>query len=391
MLIRFLRFIRGTVRFRASGGFFEKFLSLLAEQNLDLWAMETQNGETTGTAYASDYRTLASLARRCGVRLRIEKKRGLPFVRLRHRSRIGVLIGAGIFLILIVLTQNFVWTVEIVGNEHNSSELINHVLAEYGLRPGAFLPALNVKQIEDRAVLELDGVAWMSINNYGSKVRVEMEATGTPPEIIDDELAANVVAKKAGLIRRTEVYAGKRMVSAGDVVTKGDLLISGVLDSDTENVSFGHARGKIFAETYTDEVFTLPKEEILRTETGNRFDHRYLSVLGCRIPLFFAFAVPDGYRATVEEKPFCFFGVELPVGIETLHYREYHFETVSYDREQAENRLKEIYENYKETQMEGIELLDETVSFTEEEEEYRLTVSMICYEDIAMEQKLFES
>lgn len=389
-IIRILRLLRGYVIFEASGGFFERFLNLVSKRNISLWDMETSPEEIRGKVYAKDYKLLALLARQCGVRLRVKARFGLPFLTYKYRKRLGLFIGAAAFVILIVVMQNFVWTLDIEGNDRNSTERVYYVLQELGLRPGAFIPSLDIREIENRAVLELEHISWFTINNYGSRIVVEMKETTDPPEIIDQDAAANVIASKAGVVRRTEVYSGKQVVEVGDVVAKGDLLVSGALDGNPNQVEFKHARAKIFAETYFDETFEVMKSETSKAKTGNQFDRNYLVVFGCKIPLFIALPLSGEYETTVSESPVSLFGMGLPLSIETLHYEEYESDQVSYDAESAKAKLEEINENYKTTQLEGIEILSEETEFVELEDRFQLKASFICYENIALEQKLFQ-
>lgn len=339
--------------------------------------------------YARDYKQLARMARKTGVRLRVKERFGLPFLTHKHRKRLGAFIGICAFCVLMLVMQNFVWTLEVKGNERNSTERVMHVLGELGLRQGAFIPSLDIHDIQDKAVLELDNISWFTINNYSSGIVVEMKEAEDPPNIIDENAACNVVALKAGVIRRTEVYAGKCMVEVGKVVAKGDLLVSGVLDYNPEEIEYKHARGKIFAETYFDEVFEVEKSATTKEKTGNVFDRHYLNLFGFKLPLFIAFPVDGQHDVTVTEAPVNLFGFQLPFTVETLHYEEYVTQTVIYNEESARETLNGIYENYKETQMTGMEVLDETPEFLELEHSYRLKVSFICLEDIAVEQKIF--
>ncbi len=389
-IIRILRILRGYVEFVASGGFFERFLNLISKRNISLWDMDTKPEEITGKVYAKDYKSLARFARQCGVRLRIKERFGFPFLRHKYRKRFGVFIGITAFFVLILAMQNFVWTLDIEGNERNSTERVSHVLQELGLRPGAFIPALDIREIENQAILELDHIAWFTINNYGSRIVVEMKETTDPPEIIDETTSVNVVASKAGVVRKTEVYSGKQIVEVGTVVSKGDLLVSGILDGNPDQVEFKHARAKIFAETYFDETFEVLKSETVKTKTGKQFDRNYLSLFGFKVPLFLAFPLSEEHEITVINTPVCLFGMELPISIQTLHYEEYELETVNYDRASAEAKLKEINENYKTSQLEGAEILKEEAAFTELEDRFQLKVSFTCYENIALEQKLFQ-
>lgn len=389
-IIRIVRFLKGYVLFQASGGFFERFLNLISKRNTSLWDMETSPEETTGKVYVKDYKSLAEFARQCGVRLRVKERFGFPFLTYKYRKRLGLFIGAFAFIVLIIIMQNFVWTLDIVGNERNSTERVNYVLQELGLRPGAFIPSLDLQEIENKAVLELDHISWFTINNYGSRIVVEMKETTDPPEIIDEDTAANVIASKAGIIRRTEVYSGKSVIEVGDVVAKGDLLVSGILDGNPDQTEFKHARAKIFAETYFDETFEVMKEETSRKKTENEFDRNYLVVFGCKLPLFLAFPLSGEYEVDIKDVPISILGLELPFSIKTLHYQEYESETIKYSADQAKIRLEEIYANYKETQLNEAEIISEESEFIELNDRYQLKASLVCYENIALEQKLFQ-
>ncbi len=389
-IIRILRLFRGYVTFVASGGFFERFLNLVSKRNISLWDMQTTPEEITGKVYARDYRVLAKFARQCGVRLRVRERFGFPFLTHKYRKRIGVFIGIIAFFVMIVVMQNFVWTLDIEGNERNSTERVSYVLQELGLRPGAFIPTLNIREIENKAVLELEHIAWFTINNYGSRIVVEMKETTDPPDIIDEDVAVNVIASKAGVIRKTEVYSGKSVIEVGNVVAKGDLLVSGVLDSNPNQVEFKHARAKIYAETYFDETFEVLKTETTKVNTGNQFERNYFVLFGCKIPLFLAFPLSGEYETSVINTPIHLFGVELPLSVQTLHYEEYKTETVTYDQESAKAKLNGIFTNYKETQLNEIQILNEEIEFIELEDRYQLKANFTCYENIALEQKLFQ-
>ncbi|MGI5895740.1 MAG: sporulation protein YqfD [Oscillospiraceae bacterium] len=389
-ILRLLRLLRGYIRFTASGGYFERFLNQISQQNISIWDMETSPEQITGMVFVGDYKTLARMAQKCGVRIRVSERFGLPFVFQKYRKRVGVLIGLGAFLILIIVMQNFVWTLDVEGNESNSTERVTYVLQQLGLRPGAFIPSLNIEEIENKAILELDNIAWFTINNYGSRVVVEMKESVQPPEILDETTPCNIVATKSGVVRRTEIYTGQSVVDVGSVVSKGDLLVSGVVDNASEEILFKHARAKIFAETYFDESFEVLKTETKKVDAGNAFDHHFLNLFGFKIPLFVAFPLEGEYRTTVTETPAHLFGLQLPFGLQTIHYEEYATETTAYNAEEAQARLYEIYESYKQTQLADIEILEETPEFTELEDRYVLKVSMVCFENIALEQKLFQ-
>lgn len=391
IILKLFRLVKGYVFFHASGGYFERFLNLISSQNINLWGMESTPEEVRAFAFAGDYKKLAVQAKKCGVRIRVKKRFGLPFLAKKYKKRLGMIIGLFLFAILILFMQNFVWTLDVVGNEKNSTERVLHVLEEHGLRPGAFLPSLNLREIQNEVVLELDDISWFAINNYGSRIVVEMKEAEEPPEILDEETPCNVVALKAGVIKYTEIYSGQPVVEVGSVVAKGDLLVSGVMDHSSDSLRFVHARGKIYAETYFDETFEVTKQETIRTENGKYFERNYLNLFGLKLPLFIALPVNEEYQISSQYSPWSVFGVELPMGIEKLCYVGYESESVTYTKETAEQRLNEILQSYQDTQLDGVEIRQVTPELIELEDRFQLKVSFVCYEDIALEEMMFSS
>jgi len=389
-IIRLIRFLRGYVVFIAVGGFAERFLNGLREQNIALWDLKTSPESITGKISARHYRTAAKFAVKSGIRMRMKEKCGLPFFTRKYRKRFGLMVGTALFLCLLIFVQNFVWTLEVKGNERNSTERIRYVLSEYGLQTGAFLPSLDIRKIEEQAVLELEHISWMTINNYGSKVVVELKETVDPPKVIDDDLPVNIIALKSGVVRRTEAYEGKLVVEPGQIVSHGDLLISGVLDGSEEKVTFTHARGKIYAETFFTETFEVMKEENVTRETGKRITRNYLKLFEWTLPLFLSLPVNGEYRISVNVSPVCLFGNELPFSLLQKHYDELQTTKVIYDKDSAEYYLEQRRKNYRDTQLSDVDILSEEVSFSELDDRYRLTVDYTCLENIALEQKLFQ-
>ena len=123
------------------------------------------------------------------------------------------------------------------------------------------LPVLDLQKIQNEVTIELGNVSWLTINNLGSCISVELKENTTGKEISSDA-PTNIVATKPGYIQRIEVYSGQKVVSPGDVVAKGDLLVSGIRDiPEKEHGIYEHSEAKIFAQTVTNETFLCPKQK----------------------------------------------------------------------------------------------------------------------------------
>lgn len=62
--------------------------------------------------------------------------------RRKYRKRVGIVAGILLFFGILAFLGNFVWTIEVVGNETVSSDEILDFLKEEGLKIGSYKSAL---------------------------------------------------------------------------------------------------------------------------------------------------------------------------------------------------------------------------------------------------------
>ena len=122
--VEFMRYMKGTLRFKAYGGYFERFINLAAQNGYSLWGVYKQDQIFYGVTTVKDYRKLAKTAKKAGVRLRIADKKGFPFLVHRYRKRLGLLIGICFFVSFLLFMQNFVWQIDVVGNQTIRTEQV---------------------------------------------------------------------------------------------------------------------------------------------------------------------------------------------------------------------------------------------------------------------------
>lgn len=389
-IVKCLRFLRGYLLIEGSGGYIERMLNLISQKNIFCWNIHIHQYEISCMVFAKDYRTVARFAKKTGVRIRIKRKYGIPFFLKKRRRRIGLFAGIVIFLAFLIGMQNFVWSVEVVGNDQISTQRIVNILEDHGIRKGAFLPALDLQKIQNEVTIELGDVSWLSINNLGSCISVELKENTMGKEISPDT-PSNIVAEKPGYVQRIEVYSGQKIVSPGAVVAKGDLLVSGIRDiPEKENGIYEHSEAKIFAQTVTNETFVCPKQKDSKQYTGTQVVRSYFALGDFKFPLFIAGGnfSPERYDATTDYQPFHFFGVELPFGTYQIKYNEYVINTVTYDSDSAKVKLDRLLQNYIKTRMKDAEILNTEVMYGEDGEQYTLKVEITAIEDIATQQEL---
>lgn len=286
MLVKILRSILGYVEFEATGGFAERFVNLCALNGINLWDVKNDGVKVIACTDFGGYKRMRKCARNSGMRLKIAKKRGLTLVLKAHKMRVGAAFGAILAIALLLVASGRVWNVEISGNAAVKQSALTDALKEVGVYVGASKAKIDVESVERELVERYPELLWSSVNIYGSKALVEVREAEKSPETDDDETPANLVAKKDGRVVLVKGYRGTNKVKEGDVVVRGDILISGVVKMRDLPETLVKASGSVICETLTEnacEVSFEMRADVLKEEKLLK----YFSFFGMKIPLFF--------------------------------------------------------------------------------------------------------
>lgn len=286
-ILSIIRFLRGYVLFAGDGGFPERFLNLCAREGIGIWNVKHKDGVLTANVIAGNYHLLRRCASKAGVKLRVLRRRGFTFLLFRYRKRVGILVGAAVFVLILSVSSNYVWTIRVEGNTQTETEAILQTMNALGLRTGAMRSRLDISEMQLDALRQMPGLSWVSVNIRGSVATVEVRERIMPPDMLDESVACNVVAAQDGYIVRLEAYEGNATVRVGEAVVKGDLLISGVMESKLETTRFVHARGTVIANTTRKLEAVIPLDQEETIPTGEEKKKYSVELFGLRIPLHF--------------------------------------------------------------------------------------------------------
>ena len=284
MIIKLLRLILGYVEFQASGGFPERFLNLCNINGITLWDVQNDGVKVKACTPVRAYRNIRKSAHKSGMKVRIVRKRGLPFFVKYNKARVGILVGAIVSVVFLAFSSCVLWDIEVTGNTKIKSEQLLDSLYEYNVRVGSVKSKIDTKSVEAELLKEYPQLSWASVNIFGMKAVLEVKENKDMPEIIDDNIPMNIVAKKDGRIVSVNGYNGTNVVKENDFVLTGDLLISGIKTNQDGSERLVRAKGKVFAETTTnisEEVCRIQEVQVL-----NEADIRYkIYLLGAQMPI----------------------------------------------------------------------------------------------------------
>ena len=312
-LIRLIRFLRGYVIFTCSGGFPERFINLCSLNGISLWDVKSSNGILTAKTSIRCYKSIRPCVKKSGMKIKILKKCGFPFFIKPYTERKGIAVGIAVSAIMMIFLCSCVWTIDVTGNERFTKEQILSIAENYGIYPGAFRKNIDPKEIKTDIKSQFRDISWFSVNINGSHISLEItESTGSD-EIIDFNTPCNIVSGIDGELLSLEAHEGTPAIKPGNAVTKGDLLISGVMEKTDGTPYFVHARGTAVIRTNRNISLSVPHTTTVRRFSDVKKYHT-LSILSLDIPL--------GFRKNTENQirrhnMLDFRNTVLPVGIIT--------------------------------------------------------------------------
>lgn len=318
----------------------------------------------------------------------MERRGGLPRV-LRHLfGRPGLVLGALCAALLVIASECFVFDIRVTGNSTLTAGEVKQLLAAQGFSEGAFIPGLDTDRLENRVMLSTDKIGWLSVNIRGNVANVELveQRLPDPKPVLKP---AHIVASHSGEVVAVELYRGNVLVSAGQQVAKGDLLIAGVYDSVATGFRFTRASGKVMARTVHSFRVEIPYEYEKKVYTGEVFEKKTLNFFSFSIKLSESTGKMGGVYDIISIVENCspVSGVNLPLEVCTERYLPYTFETAYRDPEAALTlAYRQLSEQIAETLQDG-ELLEKRIYTEIGESGVVLRADVTCIADIAAVQE----
>ena len=211
------------------------------------------------------------------------KSYGATYLLYKYRKRAGLFVsGVAVFLFLFV-SQLFVWDIRVEGNEKIRDEDIVHTLSQIGFTEGVYKKSVNLDSLVNNFLIREKRISWIAINFDGGVAHVEVRE-GRNPVVFEKKQNVNLVASHDGIVMRADVLEGGSMVSKGDVVFKGQLLVSAFIDRKDKS-SLRGARGSVWAMTQREISVYVPLNYIQKKYSGTSKINYVLNISGIELSL----------------------------------------------------------------------------------------------------------
>ena len=249
MFVKLLvRILLGYVRIEVEGYYIERFINICTNNKILIWNLKREKGVKLYLNIGiNDFKKISQVARKTNCKVRILRKRGIPFFLNRYKKRkIFVL-----FLILIVLSifvsSKYVWSVKISVKDDLKLENSEEDIEALGITKGVKKDKIDTDKVINELRLKRDDIAWVGIDIEGTNIKINIVKADKAPNIIDNSDYCNIVASKAGIIKKIIAQNGTAIAKVGDQVQKGDILIAGYMEGKYTDTRYVHSLGEVEA------------------------------------------------------------------------------------------------------------------------------------------------
>ena len=346
-----IRLILGYVRVEVEGYYIERFINICQNKKILIWNLKRRKGVTLYLNIGiKDFKKIKPIARKTNCKIKIQKKKGLPFILHRYKKRkifamFLILIATGIFI-----SSKYIWNIDVQFEENLTIENIKEDLEETGLKTGILKSKIDTVKIINEIRLKRNDISWIGIDIKGTNAIVKIVKADEKPKLLDNSEYCNIVATKTGIVSSIIAQNGTAMVKVGDEVHEGDVLIAGFMEGNYTEKRYVHSLGEVKARIFytKSEKIYLNQEEL--TETGGEEKRYQIKFKNFQINFYKTLSKFKIYDTIYEERNLKIFSnFYLPISVVEITNKEQKKENKFYSKEEAielgKQRLSEAIES----------------------------------------------
>lgn len=304
-------------------------------------------------------------------------------------NRPGLIIGILLMLFITIISSKFVWKIEIEGNKIVENEEILDALDKNGFNIGTYIPNLDYDKLHNRVLSSLDKISWISVNIDGNVAKILVEETKKENNQVMIEYS-NIISSEDAQISSIIVKNGELVVSNGAVVKKGELLVSGLIESQALGVRYVDANAKILGYVNKKIEVKIPFKSTNKVYTGKEYINKQYKLFN-NISFFSINYgnLPSRYDTIITSEAQSFLGINnLPFEVITTKYLEYYENELTYSLDKAKDLAFIELKNQLDMILKNAELVSKNVTTSYDDEYFYITCDIYFIKDIC-EKNLF--
>ncbi len=384
-------YIIGYIRISIEGYYIERFINICGNEKITIWNLKrNKNVKLELNIGIKNLKKVAKIAKQTKCKMKIIKKKGLPFLFNRYRKRKLFFVFLLVIIIGLGISSNFVWNIQIVEEDKESIENLYHDVVESGLEIGKMKSKINTKDIINKVRLKRNDIAWMGIELKGTNAIVKVVKATAKPEIVDDNEYCNIVSDKQGIITKINAQNGTIAVKVGDTVNVGTTLINGWMEGKYTGLRYVHAKGEIQAKVWHTKNKKILYNATEKAETGNIENKYQIKINNFEINLSKRLSKFKIYDTIVLENKFKIFSdFYLPISLVKITNKEIKEEQKNYNVEQAKDLgIEQLQEELDNEIEDKSKVVNKIINTYEKEDGIEVYVTYEVLEDIGTNEKI---
>ena len=205
------------------------FFKAAKRESLELRSVTTQGGEMSLYIFFPQKRLFEEICAETHTEAEPVSAGAAYLLPRMLKRRIGIAIGAAICAGFMLAAQNYVISVEVLTDDPQIRSEVKHMLAENGVKVGAYIPSIKCVNIERMLKQRAEGISWAGITLTDCTVIVDITEEIPKAEQHTERMPSDLIATHDAVIESAELYNGELVKTIGSGVLRGEKLVSGTL------------------------------------------------------------------------------------------------------------------------------------------------------------------
>lgn len=165
-----------------------------------------------------------------GDEMKLVKRSGIQYTVGKVLHRPVLLLGALIWLLLLLYLPSRIFFIEVVGNNKISTQEIINYAEIHGIHFGASRRNVRSEKVKNALLGAMPQLQWVGVNTYGCRAVISVVERTDPKRDSTPTQLRSVIASCDAIITSVTVVKGNGLCRVGQAVRAGQLLVSPYTD-----------------------------------------------------------------------------------------------------------------------------------------------------------------
>lgn len=385
--------VKGYVCISVKGFSKERFLNLLAANDIYVWDIGYFGNTIKLSLTVSGFRRIRPLLKKTHCRIKILSKHGFPFIIEKYKNRYLFNLGFCLFWVSVFALSQFIWLLEINGNSTISDAEILAFCKSRNICAGTYKHAVDIEKLKTDIRKKYPQISWISVVQRGTKLSVNIAENVPDVSVPSDAEPCDIISVKDCVITEIIAQNGTPVVNVGEAVKKGDILIRSDFDMLDENgtpapLYPAHSAGKVRGKWSEELSFDFPYLADIKIYTGETHVLRKISIFGIEFDTNFLKKDTKFKKYDIINKNTQLnLGVDypLPVIIKKTIFKEYEMTEKLYSKEEAEKAASLAADRkLMSTLPQNCDILDKQIEFIHSGDHVKVMIKLLLEDDIGV-------